>query len=293
MQRDAPLTPDDIVAELLDGYRRGAFPMASIPDSPRTRRQAWLAADDPARPLPRGRWINWYAPDPRAILPLEPGGLHIPRRLQPLLRRSPFIFTSDRCFERVIRACARPRSPHDDDEASGLWLDETIAQLYTLLHEHGHTHSIEAWLPEPGFPVSIESVTSGRARLVGGLYGVHLAGLFCAESMFSRPEHGGSNASTLALVHLVHHLRAQRFSLLDVQMANPHTSRFGVVEIPRAEYESRLTIALERPASWGTFTPPAHSPRPAPSPDRAPSHTPAQAPTSQTPTTGAPPDSAP
>lgn len=214
--------------------------MADLPNSPRARAQAARAADDTALQLPHARTIDWYSPDPRAILPLTPAGLHIPATLKRLLRTSPFSFTTDTCFERVIRACARPRPSKPGDHENGLWIDESIARLYTLLHTHAHAHSIEAWLD---------------SSLVGGIYGVHIGSAFFAESMFCRPDLGGSNASNLCLVHLVAHLRAKEFTLLDVQIANPHTQRFGVINVPRAEYLARLALATNSPADWHGFDP--------------------------------------
>jgi leucyl/phenylalanyl-tRNA---protein transferase len=230
----------EIVEAVIVAYSRGAFPMADLPNSRRARELAAKAADDPDLELPVASHIGWYSPDPRAILPLEAGGLHIPGGLRRHLRSNPFRFSSDECFERVIRACARPRTTKPGEPENGLWIDESIARVYTLLHEHGHAHSIEAWLGD---------------TLVGGIYGVHIGAAFFAESMFCRPELGGTNASNLCLVHLVAHLRRQSFRLMDVQIANDHTQRFGVIEIPREEYLSLLPRAISAAASWGTFDP--------------------------------------
>lgn len=242
MRSKPRLTPEDIVEFFLEAYRQGAFPMADMPapasSSPHAR---------PASPI-----IHWYAPDPRAILPLEPGELHVPASLRRHIRSSPFVFTADSCFERVIRACAQPRVPKPGEHESVPWLDETLIRAYCLLHEHGHAHSIEAWLPADDRPGDLPT---HAAQLVGGIYGVHLASAFCAESMFCRPALGGSHASNLCLLHLVAHLRASGFTLLDVQIANPHTQRFGVMNIPRDEYNSRLEQALGIDALWSNFDP--------------------------------------
>lgn len=234
------LTDEAIIAALLDAYRQGAFPMAHLPNSPRAREMAARAADEPSLDLPAASHVGWYSPDPRAILPLEPGGFHIPCGLRRHIRRNPFRFTSDTCFERVIRACARPRAVKPGEPENGLWIDESIARAYTLLHEHGHAHSIEAWRDE---------------SLVGGLYGVHIGAAFFAESMFCRPELGGTNASNLCLVHLVAHLKARGFTLMDVQIANEHTVRFGVIDVPRADYLTKLAAATSASATWLPFEP--------------------------------------
>jgi leucyl/phenylalanyl-tRNA---protein transferase len=209
------------VEPLLRAYREGYFPMA-----------------DPDRPQSD---LMWFNPDPRGVLPLsEADGFHIPRRLQGRLRSGCFRVTTDTAFAEVIRACAAPRR----DEPNS-WIDHRIVALYTALHEAGHAHSIEAWLPRVGHPPA----------LVGGLYGVHIGGAFFAESKFSRPAEGGTDASKVCLVHLVRHLRERGFTLLDVQFWNPHLEQFGCREIPRSEYLRRLAEATITPRDWLPFEP--------------------------------------
>lgn len=169
---------------------------------------------------PESETIRWYAPDPRGILPLD--AFHVPTNLGKLVRREVFDVVSDRDFESVIRACA------DREET---WITDEIIEAYCALHEAGFAHSVECWQ---------------EGRLVGGLYGVAIRGAFFGESMFYRV----SNASKVALVHLVRRLREGGFVLLDTQYATPHLEQFGVVEIPRAAYERRLAKALEVEASW-------------------------------------------
>ena len=94
-----------------------------------------------------------------------------------------------------------------------------------------------------------------RMQLVGGLYGVQVGGLFAGESMFSRPERGGTDASKVCLVHLVHHLRRRGFAMLDVQFPNPHLEQFGVVEISCETYLASLARAVESEISWTPFEP--------------------------------------
>ena len=133
-----------------------------------------------------------------------------------------------------MRECATARS--DDNQS---WMNERLLQAYVQLFFLGHAHSVEAWLDD---------------ALVGGLYGVHLGGAFFGESMFSRPETGGSNASKVCLVHLVQWLRRRGFMLLDTQFANQHLLQFGCVGIPATEYHARLQQAILAPVSWGQFT---------------------------------------
>jgi len=160
--------------------------------------------------------IGWFSPDPRGIIPLD--GLHVPDRLRRVLRSGRFTTSLNRDFEGVMRACAA-------DREEGTWITEDILASYVALHRLGLAHSVEVWR---------------NGALVGGLYGVHLAGAFFGESMF----HTVTDASKVALVTLVEHMRARGFVLLDIQWVTPHLARFGAVEIPRTEYLIRLADAL-------------------------------------------------
>lgn len=177
---------------------------------------------------PRSGALEYHSPDPRAIIPLD--GLHVPKSLARVLKKGVFALRSDTAFESVIRACAVSRPGRRDT-----WLDERLIQAYLELHARGFAHSVEAWRDE---------------RLVGGLYGVHIGAAFCGESMFSRPELGGTDASKVCLVRLVETLRAGGFTLLDTQFVTPHLERFGCVEIPRARYLALLAEALGRRGRW-------------------------------------------
>jgi leucyl/phenylalanyl-tRNA---protein transferase len=218
--------PANPVEALLTAYRQGYFPMA----------------DPDARGRHAGR-IRWFNPDPRGIIPIEPADIetsfHIPRRLRDRVRSGRFEITSDTAFCEVITACAAPRRAEPKS-----WIDATIIEAYTALHSAGHASSIEAWLPGDGDRV-----------LVGGLYGVRIGAAFFAESKFSRPALGGTDASKVCLVHLVLHLRRRGYTLLDTQFWNPHIAQFGCTEIPRDEYLARLAAAVDRQVTWGPFEP--------------------------------------
>jgi leucyl/phenylalanyl-tRNA---protein transferase len=169
-------------------------------------------------PMPvEGGLLAWWSPDPRGVIPLD--GLRVSRSLRRSLGR--FQVTVDQDFPAVIAACADPARPHG-------WIDEDMQAAYLRLHELGWAHSLEAWAGD---------------ELAGGLYGVAIGGLFAGESMF----HRRSDASKVALVHLVEHLTAGGASLLDVQWTTPHLVSLGAVDIPRAEYQRRLHAALEHP----------------------------------------------
>ncbi|MEZ5340727.1 MAG: leucyl/phenylalanyl-tRNA--protein transferase [Acidimicrobiales bacterium] len=138
--------------------------------------------------------IGWFSPDPRGTLPLD--GLIVSRSLRRSIRR--YRVTIDTCFDQVIAACADPARPHG-------WIDDDITTAYRELHRLGYAHSVETW--------------DGDV-LVGGLYGVATGGLFAGESMF----HRRTDASKVALVHLVDLLNDGQPRLLDVQW-QPITSR--------------------------------------------------------------------
>lgn len=168
-------------------------------------------------PMAEGRnskEINWYAPDPRGIIPLNQ--FHIPKNLLKLVRRQQFQVVSNKDFEGTMIGCA-------DREST--WISDHIVEAYTTLHNLGYAHSIECWLND---------------ELVGGLYGVALGGAFFGESMFSRAR----DASKVALVHLVYRMRAKGYVLLDTQFITPHLERFGAIEIPRGQYEHELKKAI-------------------------------------------------
>jgi leucyl/phenylalanyl-tRNA--protein transferase len=176
----------------------------------------------------QGGAIHWYSPDPRGILPLD--GLRVPKSLRRRLAQRPFELRSDTCFEAVMRACAESRSGREET-----WIDERLIEAYVGLHRQGCAHSVEAWLGE---------------ELVGGLYGVTQGAAFFGESMFSRPEAGGTDASKICLVKLVEILRSGGYCLLDTQFWTPHLGRLGVVEISRETYLRALGEALERRGRW-------------------------------------------
>src|SRR4051812_45975960 len=166
--------------------------------------------------------LAWWSPDPRAIIPLD--GLRVSRSLRRSVRG--FHIHIDTAFEDVIDSCADPSRP-------GGWIDDEIREAYTRLHSLGWAHSVEAWCD---------------GELAGGLYGVAIGGLFAGESMFHRM----TDASKVALVGLVEHLRAIGAQLLDVQWLTPHLESLGAVELPREDYLERLARAVEGPTRWSS-----------------------------------------
>ena len=166
----------------------------------------------------RGR-LGWWSPDPRGVLPLD--ALRVSRSLRRSMRS--LEVRVDTAFDEVVAGCA-------DRRRDGRSITPSIATAYGRLHRAGVAHSVETW---------------ASGRLVGGLYGVSVGGLFAGESMFHRV----TDASKVALVGLVELLRADGDDrrLLDVQWRTDHLAGLGVVEIPRAEYVARLAIALTAP----------------------------------------------
>jgi leucyl/phenylalanyl-tRNA--protein transferase len=165
--------------------------------------------------------IRWYSPDPRGIIPLD--SFHVSKRLARRWRSGTFTIEIDRAFGEVIRACAEADRDPDDP---GSWIDDEIIESYCALHDRGLAHSVEVWQD---------------GKLAGGLYGVALGGAFFGESMFHRV----TDASKIALVALVDHLRAHGYRLLDTQWVTEHLAQFGAIEIPRRRYLQLLNAALK------------------------------------------------
>lgn len=164
-------------------------------------------------------------PDLRGVLPLD--SFHIPRRLARSVRQDRYRITVDTAFNRVMEFCAER---HETRQAT--WINTPILNLYAALHREGHAHSVECWTDDD--------------TLVGGLYGVSLGAAFFGESMFSR----ATDASKIALVHLVARLKLGGYTLLDAQFHNPHLVQFGLVEISRDTFRKQLWKALRLQADF-------------------------------------------
>jgi leucyl/phenylalanyl-tRNA---protein transferase len=162
--------------------------------------------------------LFWVDPTRRGILPLD--AFHVPRRLKRVLRRGNFAVSVDTAFAAVIHGCAEA-----SETRPATWINDEIVRLYSALFERGAAHSVECW---------------HDGELVGGLYGVSLGAAFFGESMFSRM----TDASKVALVHLVTRLRLGGYRLLDTQFLTPHLAQFGAVEVTRARYHRMLAEAL-------------------------------------------------
>jgi leucyl/phenylalanyl-tRNA---protein transferase len=181
------------------------------------------SADDPQ--------LFWVDPRRRGIIPLD--GFHVTRRLRRVVRRPIFEIRCDSAFEEVILGCAEATQKRPNT-----WINDEIVRLYAALCARGAAHSVECWRD---------------GALVGGLYGVSLGAAFFGESMFSRE----TDASKVALVHLVARLRLGGYRLLDTQFLTPHLARFGGVEISRGRYHRLLADALSYRAVFPSALPEA------------------------------------
>jgi leucyl/phenylalanyl-tRNA--protein transferase len=191
--------------------------------APETIIQAYTLGIFPMAASKDAEDIQFFQPDIRGVLPIRPP--HIPKRLQRLLRKQPFEIHWNQNFPAVIDGCAAPRSDTQDT-----WINPQIRRLYISLHMLGFAHSVEVY--EEG-------------QLVGGLYGVAIGGAFFGESMFSRV----SNASKIALCHLMARLRYVNFKLLDAQFVNDHLIQFGIESIDKDDFQKQLEHAINSKAS--------------------------------------------
>ena len=183
---------------LVTAYSQGYFPM----------------------PHPKTDVIEWFRPDPRAILPLD--SFHVSRSLKRFISKTPYQTTINYDFINVMNLCSqRPDT----------WINQDFINAYSELHKHKLAHSVEIWFEK---------------KIVGGLYGVCLGGAFFAESMFSLE----SNASKIALMELVNIMIQKGMTLLECQFITPHLKSLGVCEISDDDYIKYLNHALKLKIVW-------------------------------------------
>lgn len=176
----------------------------------------------------RGEPILWWSPDPRMVL--FPKELKISRSLAKRLKKVDYEIRFDTSFREIMLACAQTPRPGQD----GTWITPDILGGYCQLHDLGYAHSVETWI---------------GGKLVGGLYGVAIGGMFYGESMF----HHVTDASKIAFVHLVHRLQQQQFGMIDCQMHTSHLASLGAREIPRAEFAQKLVQLVNLPYPVGKW----------------------------------------
>ena len=163
--------------------------------------------------------LVWVRPKERGVFPLD--AFHVPRSLAKVLKQERFDVRINTAFLSVMRLCASMEAGRIET-----WINDEIVEAYGALHAMGHAHSVESWQD---------------GELVGGLYGVSIAGAFFGESMFSLV----TDASKVALCHLVARLKKGGYTLLDTQFLTPHLARFGGIGIAADDYEDRLAAALK------------------------------------------------
>lgn len=178
----------------------------------------WFNADQP---------VLWWSPDPRMVL--LPAELRVARSLAKVLRNRVYEVRADSAFRTVMKACAEPRN-----HQNGTWISPAMIEAYHALHRRGIAHSIETWID---------------GELAGGLYGVAIGRMFYGESMFTRV----TDASKIALVHLVRQLERWGFGMIDCQMHTAHLGRMGGREIPRAAFMRKLGELVNYPPISGTW----------------------------------------
>lgn len=183
----------------------------------------WFSAGEP---------ILWWSPDPRMVL--FPAEFKVSRSLKKRLVRADYVVRADTAFSQVMEACAAPR-----EGASGTWISSRMIAAYGALHEAGYAHSIETWMEGERGP-----------ELAGGLYGVAVGRAFYGESMFARQ----TDASKIALAHLVRFLASRGFGVVDCQMKTAHLASLGAREIPRREFSALLDRLTREPGLPGPWT---------------------------------------
>jgi leucyl/phenylalanyl-tRNA--protein transferase len=164
--------------------------------------------------------VEWFQPHERCLFPIE--GIRVSRSLRKTLNTHRFKITFDLAFEDVMWACRRP----DDN-----WITEDFVRVYGEAHQQGWGHSCEVWFGD---------------ELVGGTYGIALGGAFFAESMF----HRATDASKVALFHMIETCRARGFVLFDAQIMNPHLESLGAYIINNQAYMRMMKDALSMRNDW-------------------------------------------
>jgi leucyl/phenylalanyl-tRNA--protein transferase len=195
--------------------------------TPQILLRAYAAGIFPMAESAEDNALYWVEPEERGIIPLD--GLKVSQSLRKSVRRKRFQVRIDTDFTGVITQCAARTA-----ERKSTWINSRIKALYTQLHRLGCCHSVECWR---------------EGHLAGGLYGVRIGAVFFGESMFSRE----TDASKVALVHLVARLRCGGFRLLDAQFVNPHLETLGAISVPKAEYHTMMEPLLGLDADFFAF----------------------------------------
>ena len=194
------------------------LPAEKIKLTPNIILQAYSAGIFPMAKSRHDKELFWVDPERRGIIPLD--GLHVSRSLRKKLRTNKFKISYNQDFNGVIMRCAEQSKGRSET-----WINDEIISLYAELFKQGFVQTVECRIDQ---------------ELVGGLYGISLKGAFFGESMFSRE----TDASKIALIHLVARLNEDGFSLLDTQFTTDHLISLGAIEVSRNDYLAQLNKAL-------------------------------------------------
>jgi leucyl/phenylalanyl-tRNA--protein transferase len=194
--------------------------------TPELMLRAYAAGIFPMAESKTAEKVYWVDPRERGILPLDK--FHVPKSLRKTVRQDVFEVRCNSAFAETLAECGRRTANRRDT-----WINPDIERCVLQLYARGFAHSVECWRD---------------GKLVGGLYGISLGAAFFGESMFSRE----TDASKVALVHLVARLKFGGFRLLDTQFVTDHLARFGVIEIPARDYLVLLEDALKYQAVFPT-----------------------------------------
>lgn len=223
LRSDAPFPPIDSALREPDGLLAagGELTPERLLDAYRKGIFPWYSEDQP---------VLWWSPDPRMVLFIDE--FRVTRSLRKRVRQQPFEIRVDTAFRAVVEACADSPRPGQD----GTWITPAIVDAYCKLHERSNAHSVEAWRDN---------------SLVGGLYGVAIGRMFFGESMFARE----SDASKIALVHLIAILRTLEVPLVDCQQQTPLLASFGARPIPRRRFAELVAALVHSPSPAGPWAP--------------------------------------
>ena len=172
--------------------------------------------------------IYWIEPKNRGAFFFDK--IRVPKKLKKFLKNNDFTIAVDKDFKSVIENCSKITETRKDT-----WINNTIKKLYIEMYEKGYAHSVECY--------------QGQS-LVGGLYGIEIGGIFFGESMFSMV----TNASKVALLHLIERLIVGNFELLDTQFINNHLKQFGAIELPNKEFKKILDKNINKEVNFFQFT---------------------------------------
>ena len=215
LERDAPFPPIERAMRRPNGLLAAGAELspARLLDAYRHGIFPWFSEGDP---------ILWWSPTPRQVLFVEE--LHVSQRLRRRLKRGEFEVRANTAFREVMQACAAPRDGQD-----GTWITDKMIEVYCALYESGHAHCVETWCD---------------GRLAGGIYGVQIGRMFFGESMFRRE----TDASKVALAHLIGTLKRMGIGMMDCQQETPHTTSLGARTIPRSDFKLWLEQWVDQPA---------------------------------------------